>query len=60
MLYPNICENGACENLQGTYRCVCDKGFTPNPNRKKCLGERKIVNEKGFHLLIPASILKEI
>ncbi|XP_078313226.1 fibrillin-1-like [Crassostrea virginica] len=37
MLYPNICENGACENLQGTYRCVCDKGFTPNPNRKKCL-----------------------
>ena len=53
MLYPNICENGACENLQGTYRCVCDKGFTPNPNRKKCLGERKVVIEKGFHFYLP-------
>ena len=60
MLYPNICENGACENLQGTYRCVCDKGFTPNPNRKKCLGERKIVNGKKDLIFSPTSVLKKV
>ncbi|KAK3098432.1 hypothetical protein FSP39_019409 [Pinctada imbricata] len=36
-LNPNICQNGACENLEGSYRCICDKGFRPDSTRKRCL-----------------------
>lgn len=34
----NICENGRCINLEGTYKCECFEGFKPDLNGKRCLG----------------------
>ncbi|XP_035710508.1 fibrillin-2 isoform X2 [Folsomia candida] len=34
---PNICTNGACENLVGTYRCICDRGYQVDSTGKLCL-----------------------
>ncbi|XP_018574078.1 fibrillin-2-like [Anoplophora glabripennis] len=33
---PNICQNGACENLIGTYRCICNPGFEADDTLKIC------------------------
>lgn len=33
---PNICQNGACENLLGTYRCICNPGFEVDDSGKIC------------------------
>jgi hypothetical protein len=32
----NICTNGACENLLGTYRCICNHGYQVDPTGKLC------------------------
>ena len=34
---PNICSNGKCENTAGSYRCVCNDGFTVNKSGKRCI-----------------------
>lgn len=34
---PAICENGACENLIGTYRCICNAGFEVDSSGKVCV-----------------------
>lgn len=34
---PLICENGACENLIGTYRCICNIGYAPDSTGKICI-----------------------
>lgn len=31
--------HGACKNLQGSYICVCDEGFTPTQDDHGCEGE---------------------
>lgn len=37
---PGLClPHGACENLQGSYACVCDEGFTPTQDQHGCEGE---------------------
>ncbi|XP_026682342.1 fibrillin-2-like [Diaphorina citri] len=33
---PGICTNGACENLMGTYRCICNPGYEGDPTGKLC------------------------
>ena len=33
---PNICTNGACENLLGTYRCICNPGYQVDSSGKTC------------------------
>jgi len=33
---PNICINGGCENLMGTYRCICDNGYEVDATGKIC------------------------
>ncbi|CAH1374115.1 unnamed protein product [Tenebrio molitor] len=33
---PNICQNGACENMIGTYRCICNPGFEVDETGKIC------------------------
>lgn len=37
---PGLClPHGACENLQGSYACICDEGFTPTQDHHGCEGE---------------------
>ncbi|KAL1454134.1 hypothetical protein WDU94_010415 [Cyamophila willieti] len=33
---PGICTNGACENLMGTYRCICNPGYEVDSTGKLC------------------------
>ncbi|XP_017775669.1 PREDICTED: fibrillin-2-like [Nicrophorus vespilloides] len=33
---PNICLNGACENMIGTYRCICNPGYKVDDGGKFC------------------------
>ena len=34
---PKICgDHGACENIQGSYRCKCEPGYQPDPTGKTC------------------------
>lgn len=33
---PGICQNGACENLMGTYRCICNPGYQVDSTGKIC------------------------
>jgi hypothetical protein len=35
---PNVCRNGNCINLQGSYRCDCYDGFEPSHDHKQCIG----------------------
>lgn len=31
-------DHAVCQNVMGTYQCVCDRGFTSTPDRKACVG----------------------
>lgn len=31
-----ICRNGACENLEGGYRCICNPGYTVDESGHQC------------------------
>lgn len=33
---PNICKNGACENMIGMYRCICNPGYQVDETGKIC------------------------
>uniref|UniRef100_A0A8C3GR19 Fibrillin-1 n=1 Tax=Cairina moschata TaxID=8855 RepID=A0A8C3GR19_CAIMO len=37
-LDPDICSNGICENLRGSYRCNCNSGYEPDPSGRNCVG----------------------
>ena len=28
---PNVCGNGTCSNLNGSFECACENGFAPGP-----------------------------
>ncbi|CAI5792881.1 fibrillin-1 isoform X1 [Podarcis lilfordi] len=36
-LDPDICPNGICENLRGTYKCICNFGYEVDSSGKNCL-----------------------
>ncbi|XP_032164950.1 fibrillin-3 isoform X7 [Mustela erminea] len=36
-LDPDICAHGACENLRGSYRCVCGPGYEAGAAGKECV-----------------------
>ncbi|GAA6104086.1 fibrillin-2b [Tachysurus ichikawai] len=36
-LNPDICKNGVCENLRGSYRCICDFGWESDSSGKNCV-----------------------
>ncbi|XP_076373655.1 fibrillin-1-like isoform X1 [Tachypleus tridentatus] len=48
MVYPNICPNGACEDLKGSYRCVCNQGYEVDHTGKVCSD----INECAVNLLL--------
>ncbi|XP_029430269.1 fibrillin-1 [Rhinatrema bivittatum] len=36
-LDPDICPNGICENLRGTYKCICNSGYEVDTSGKHCI-----------------------
>ncbi|XP_026013630.1 fibrillin-2b isoform X1 [Astatotilapia calliptera] len=36
-LDPDICQNGICENLRGSYRCICNAGYESDTSGKNCV-----------------------
>ncbi|NWU86044.1 FBN2 protein, partial [Onychorhynchus coronatus] len=36
-LDPDICANGICKNLHGSYRCNCHTGYEPDPSGMNCV-----------------------
>ncbi|XP_038571783.1 fibrillin-2b [Micropterus salmoides] len=36
-LDPDICQNGMCENLRGSYRCICNIGYESDTSGKICV-----------------------
>nr|XP_014340413.1 PREDICTED: fibrillin-3 [Latimeria chalumnae] len=36
-LDPDICSNGMCENLRGSYRCICNIGYESDRSGKNCV-----------------------
>lgn len=38
-LSDNLCKNGQCVNMMGTYQCSCDTGYQATPDRQGCVGE---------------------
>ena len=39
VMQPNICQNGRCVNLKGSYRCECFDGYEPSSDYTKCIGK---------------------
>lgn len=37
-LDPDICSNGICENLRGSYRCNCNSGYESDVSGQNCVG----------------------
>jgi hypothetical protein len=35
----NPCGKGKCTNLDGSYKCQCDKGYKITFDKKSCVGE---------------------
>ena len=35
-----ICSNGVCENMMGTYQCMCDDGYQQQAHKGHCEGKK--------------------
>ena len=33
-----MCPNGQCINMDGSYKCRCNRGYKQSPNQQICLG----------------------
>lgn len=38
LLDPDLCPNGRCENLHGTYKCICNPGYEVDSTGRNCIG----------------------
>ncbi|XP_053784301.1 fibrillin-1 isoform X2 [Desmodus rotundus] len=47
-LDPDICPNGICENLRGTYKCICNSGYEVDASGKNCVD----INECALNSLL--------
>lgn len=53
----DLCKNGGCRNLAGTYICDCDSGYVRSADGKECEGKQK--RSVIFFRLLKKTILKE-
>lgn len=35
----NLCVNGQCTNIEGSYECQCEIGYIPAEDKKSCVGK---------------------
>ncbi|XP_071115970.1 fibrillin-2-like [Haliotis cracherodii] len=47
-LRPDMCQNGACEDLDGGYRCICNDGYRPDSSGRECSD----INECDINLML--------
>ncbi|UYV63504.1 FBN1 [Cordylochernes scorpioides] len=40
---PGICTGGQCTNSEGSFRCICPRGFQLSANKKECLDSSHVV-----------------
>lgn len=45
-LDPDICANGVCENLRGSYRCICNVGYETDSSGRNCVGKSEFTGVK--------------
>lgn len=36
-LTSGVCSNGVCENMLGTYQCICEEGFQQTGSGTSCV-----------------------
>ena len=44
-LDSKMCLNGRCKNMQGSYHCDCDPGFSVKPGKSGCTGKFDFIYE---------------
>ncbi|XP_074851141.1 fibrillin-2 [Carettochelys insculpta] len=59
-LDPDICANGICENLRGSYRCNCNSGYESDPSGRNCVdidecSVNRLLCDNGLCRNIPGS-----
>lgn len=41
-LTPGVCVHGKCINLEGSFRCSCEQGYTVTSDEKGCQGTKML------------------
>ena len=44
---PNICSHGDCVDTEGSYTCLCHRGFRASADHTLCTGERPFLIPPG-------------
>ena len=42
-----VCSNGVCENMMGTYQCICDLGYQQADGGSSCEDVDECANDNG-------------